>query len=170
MLTLKCTKAVQALAGLKPSELAESKPAILGAWYVNQFDLGRRKALIFMSESTLVSFVHVGARKPDCTKSKLPFIFLDGLFRFLRLEQFHPEEISLVMDDCHTWQFAKTDSKKSIGNMNELVWQYRCYLGEDYGGESLDEIHAKANRIPQSNLEFRNAVEAARVAVSFAAT
>ena len=36
--------------------------------------------------------------------------------------------------------------------------------------ESVDAIHAKANRIPQNNIEFRHVVEDAKTAVSRAAT
>lgn len=151
MLTLKCTKIVQDLVGLKPSGLiAEQETSgMFGAWYVNQFGVDRKKAVIFMSKTTLVSFVYVGVKKKaDRTKEKFPFIFLDGLFRFLRLEDFSPEEISLVMDDCHSWQYAKTSSKPVLGNMNELVWHYQHVLGPEGEGENLDEIHGQINRIP----------------------
>lgn len=65
MLTLKCTKIVQYLVGLKPSGLiAEQETSgMFGAWYVNQFGVDRKKAVIFMSKTTLVSFVYVGVKK-----------------------------------------------------------------------------------------------------------
>ena len=59
MLYLKCTGIVQKDLGLPKTLLAEPVPtsAPLGNWYVNRFDLGRRKAYVFMSETTLLSFI-----------------------------------------------------------------------------------------------------------------
>lgn len=36
----------------------------MGNWYVNRFNLGRRKAFIFMGETTLLSFILFQGKKP----------------------------------------------------------------------------------------------------------
>jgi hypothetical protein len=52
MLYLKCTLEVQKAIGLRKENLAASTEteALLGNWYVNRFDIGHRKAFIFMSQ------------------------------------------------------------------------------------------------------------------------
>ena len=80
MLYLKCTQEVQKVVGLRKENLAMAEPsdAPLGNWYVNRFNLGRRKAYIFMSETTLLSFILFQGKRPVTTES-LPSMLLAGL-------------------------------------------------------------------------------------------
>ena len=66
MLYLKCTGIVQKALGLPKTLLADAEPtsAPLGNWYVNRFDVGRRKAHVFMSETTLLSFILLQGKTP----------------------------------------------------------------------------------------------------------
>jgi len=64
MLLLKCTTDVQKQIGLPKEQLLPAVPAdaLLGHWMVNRFHLERRQAFIFMSESTLLSFILLQGR------------------------------------------------------------------------------------------------------------
>jgi hypothetical protein len=55
VLILKCTKKVQDYLKLKSDDLVEpvEREEGFGTWYVNQFQVDRRKCLIFMNEKTL---------------------------------------------------------------------------------------------------------------------
>lgn len=79
MLYLKCTGVVQKALGLPKTVLADAIPssAPLGNWYVHRFDTGRRKAYVFMSATTLFSFILFQGKKP-VTAETLPNMMLGG--------------------------------------------------------------------------------------------
>ena len=79
MLYLKCTADVQKTIGLYKSQLSpiESLEAPLGHWMVNRFMVERRKAYVFMSESTLLSFILLSGKVP-MTPQRLPDMLIGG--------------------------------------------------------------------------------------------
>ena len=86
MLYLKCTADVQKTIGLHKSQLSpiESSEAPLGHWMVNRFMVERRKAYVFMSESTLLSFILLSGKVP-MTPQRLPGMLIGGLVQLLQL-------------------------------------------------------------------------------------
>lgn len=167
MLVLKCTKKVQGLVGLKADDLAdlagEEDGSILGAWYVNEFKVGRKKCLVFMNERTLLSFILVGVRKANTKKETLPEICLEGVVHLLKLEGFSLESIGRVIEDSRHQIYAKTDSRKVLGNMNDLVAIYEHMIGYEGGLEHCDltALIRKINRTPQRNLGWNYSIDLA---------
>lgn len=166
MLILKCTKKVQSYLNLTPSDLLESSSGevLFGAWYVNMFMLDRRKALIFMSERTLLSFILFGVKKTNTSKSWLPDICLSGIVQLLQLEQIPMEQIGRVIDDCFESGFSNTTSKSALGNMNDLVALYQFMVMYDGGLAhcNLNEIMQKINSTPQRNLGWKDSIEVSK--------
>jgi len=65
MLQLRVTGKLRKLSGSRGSILSEpiQDATSLDAWYIHVFQLGRKKALIFINERILLTFVLLGARK-----------------------------------------------------------------------------------------------------------
>lgn len=162
MLQLKITQKVQKELGLKPANLSEitQTHSTLGDWVVNMFYLDRRKSLIFVNEKTLFSFVLYGVKKSNI--SKLPDIFLNGLEQALVFEAIDAPQVERVLNEYREITFTKTDNKKVLGNMNDLIFLYKDIV-ECRGGLSecdFTEVIMRVNRTPQRNIDWRYSIEA----------
>lgn len=155
MLYLKCTGAVQKVLGLPKTLLTDSVPsaAPLGNWYIHRFDIGRRKAYIFMSEATLLSFVLFQGKKP-VTAESLPNMMLAGLQQLLQIRGISQNTIDRALVPYHEGRFAKTDSRSDLGSLNDLVHRYQWIIESDGGLDRCDltEIIMGTNAMPQRRL------------------
>ena len=161
MYQLRCTKKVQDILGLKSSNLAEIKDEnfALGNWYVNTFTVNRRKCLLFMEEKTLLSFVLAGIRKDH--HKNMGKIFKNGVVRLLELEGVSPFVIQAFEKAPEHIEYTKTDSKKLLGNMNDLLatYEYRILYDGGLNFCDLDDITMRINRTPQRNLDWKYSVD-----------
>lgn len=155
MLQLKLTKKVQKELGLKPGDLedVEESNTTLGDWFVNLFYLDRRKTLIFVNEKTLLSFILYGVKKDDI--KKIHQIFLTGLERTLAFEEIETEKVDKLLKEYADIRFAKTDNKKVLGNMNDLINLYTRIIYSNGGLQAgnLTEVIMSINRTPQRNID-----------------
>lgn len=163
MLYLKCTQAVQKAIGLRKEELALSEPttAPLGNWYVNCFDLSRQKAYIFMSETTLLSFIfYQGKMRP--TIESLPILLLGGLEQLLQMRGLPLSAIDRALEHYGAGLYAKTNSKADLGSMSDLVLNYQWVIMNQGGLSNCDltSIIMKANDIPQRRLGWQTSWDA----------
>ena len=162
MLYLKCTGIVQKALGLPKTLLAEPVPtsAPLGNWYVNRFDLGRRKAHVFMSETTLLSFILLQGRTPVTTET-LPAMMLAGLAQLLQMRGIGEHAIERAMVHYQEGLFAKTDSRSDLGSLNDLVQRYQWMIECDGGLDKCDLTHIimGTNDMPQRRLGWRTSWE-----------
>lgn len=165
MLYLKCTQEVQKVVGLRKENLAMAEPsdAPLGNWYVNRFNLGRRKAYIFMSETTLLSFILFQGKRPVTTES-LPSMLLAGLQQLLQMKGLSESAIDKAFGHYGAGLYAKTDSRADLGSMNDLVNHYQCRV-EYEGGLShcdLTSIIMAVNDMPQRRIGWQTSWDAVR--------
>jgi hypothetical protein len=155
MLHLKCTGIVQKILKLPKSMLAEAlpNPAPLGNWYVNRFDIGRRKAYVFMSETTLLSFILFQGKKP-VTVETLPTMLLAGLAQLLNMHGFSEDAIERAMVHYQDGFFARTNSRHDLGSLNDLVQRYQWIIESDGGLDHCDltSIIMGTNNMPQRRL------------------
>ncbi|MDR7150774.1 hypothetical protein J2W49_002737 [Hydrogenophaga palleronii] len=158
MLYLKCTGEAQKAIGLRKTDLVEAQAvtAPLGNWYVHRFPIGRTKFFLFMSESNLLSFVLYQGKKP-VTVQTLPNMLMAGLTQLLAMKGFEPARIDRALQAYQTGLFAKTDSRKLLGCMNDLVWCYTAAVEFEGGLDScnLTDIIMKMNDMPQRTLDGR---------------
>jgi len=156
MLQLRCTAKARKLAKIKDKDLSEpiANNTILGGWYLNVFQLGRRKAFIFMNERTLLSFIIFGVRS-DNLKNFIGSFQL-GLIQVLEIIGANRDQIERVISEYHSYCYTKTISKSVIGNMNDLVDLYQHFVWHDGGLENcdLDEIIFRINQTPQRNIDW----------------
>lgn len=159
MLYLKCTGVVQKVLGLPKTLVADAlpNPAPLGNWYVNRFDIGRRKAYVFMSETTLLSFILFQGKKP-VTFETLPTMMLAGLEQLLQMRGFSEDAIERALVHYHEGVFAKTDSRQDLGSLNDLVQRYQWIIESDGGLDHCDltRIIMGINDTPQRRLGWAN--------------
>lgn len=159
---LRLTQKVQKAAGLKASELSEidGEETGLGSWTVNLFNQDRRKVIVFVNDKTLYSFILFGVRKDHY--KKLPEIFCRGLHQLLSVDGFNEREIGYLMSGLDNITYSKTNSKKVLGNMNDLIWLYRFLISEHGGLEQADigAIIHQLNRMPQRNIKWTYSIEA----------
>ena len=162
MLQLRCTQKARSILGVSDASLCEielGKPS-LGGWYVNVFPVERRKALIFVSERTLLSFVIYGARKGN-TREPLQ-LFRHGLENVLRLLAVPGELVVKALSEYEELEFTKTVSKRVLGNVNDLVFHYDHGIWHDGGLRhcNLSVIHSHVNQMPQRNLGWKHSRDA----------
>lgn len=161
MLYLKCTKSVQTLIGLNQNQIHEAKAtdSLLGNWYVNVFTVDRRKTFIFMNERTLLSFILYGIKKSNIPR--VHEMFINGVAQLLTHEGISTEVVNMVIRDYSTVAFSKTDSRSSLGNMNDLVFLYTSFILSDGGFAYCDigDAISRINRTPQKNLDWSTSIE-----------
>jgi hypothetical protein len=155
MLYLKCTGVVQKALGLSKALVADAlpNPTPLGNWYVHRIDIGRRKAHIFMSEATLLSFILLQGKKP-VTVETLPPMMLAGLEQLLQMGGISADAIERAIVPYHDGVFAKTDSRPDLGSLNDLVQRYQWIIERDGGLDQCDltRIIMGTNGMPQRRL------------------
>lgn len=163
MLYLKCTGVVQKALGLTKTQVADAlpNPAPLGNWYVNRFAIGQRKAYVFMSETTLLSFILLQGKKP-MTVETLPTMLLAGLAQLLEMRGFGQDAIARALLHYHDGVFAKTDSRSDLGSLNDLVQRYQWLIASDGGLAHCDltRIIMGTNAMPQRRLGWGTSWEA----------
>ena len=155
MLYLKCTGVVQKVLGLPKTHLADAlpNPAPLGNWYIHRFDIGRRKAYVFMSETTLLSFILFQGKKP-VTVETLPTMLLGGLEQLLQMRGMSENAVGRAMVHYHEGVFAKTGSRPDLGSLNDLVQRYQWMVEYEGGLDRCDltRIIMGTNEMPQRRL------------------
>ena len=154
MLQLRCTAKARKIAKIRDSDLSPptSDDTALGGWYLNLFQLGRRKAFIFMNERTLLSFIIFGIRA-DNVKNFIESFHV-GLIQVLELIGANPDQIRKVLLEYESYCYTKTINKSVLGNMNDLVDLYQSFVWHGGGLENCDlgEIIFRINKTPQKNL------------------
>lgn len=169
MLYLKCTADVQKVVGLRRENLADAgiTDAPLGNWYINRFVSGGRNVYIFMSESTLLSFILFQGQKPVTVQS-LPNMLLGGLQQLLEMRGLPRAAINRALAHYESGIFAKTDSRSALGSMNDLVRSYQQMIEFDGGLASCDltDIIMKLNEMPQRKLDWHNSWDVVQAKLS----
>jgi len=168
VLQLRCTKKVLDLFTYGKENLAdiEESSSPLGNWYVNLLTIDRKKTLLFMSETTLLSFVLFGVKK--ATAKNIEEKAVRGIVALLESEDFAPAQIERVIDDYLIVCVTKTSGRKSLGNMNDLAFMYKHLIERSGGfaGCDLYVIQQQVNRTPQRNLDWQYSIDVARAAVT----
>ncbi len=157
MIYLMCTGEVQKVLGLRKDNVVDAEPsdAPLGNWYINRFSIGRRRAFIFMSQATLLSFILLQGRRP-VTKEHLGDMLLGGLEQLLRFRGLNAESIDNAFRHCDSAMYARTGSRGDLGSLNDLVASYKHMIEYEGGLDHCDltDITMKVNETPQRRFEW----------------
>jgi hypothetical protein len=152
---LHCTQKLLKELGNPPLQNPDEPSTGLGNWYANLLKIDRRKCVLFTNEKTLYSFLI-----PKVKKENLKNIIDDFLLNLnmnLQAEGFDIEVISRVMQEFTDIGFSKTVSKKVLGSMNELTFQYKYVIMSHYGGiENIRilGVNREINRIIMGGINY----------------
>jgi len=127
MALIRTTQKLQKELGIKPADIASDKiPAgAFQEWYAHVFILDRKKQVIFVETETLFSFCVPNLTRKDI-KERFSEIFEKGLGKALYVEGVSGEAVSKLMEACRgEIVFGKTENRRTIGAMNELVKQHK---------------------------------------------
>ena len=132
----------------------------LGNWYCNIIRIDKKKCLLFTNEKTLYSFLI-----PKVLKANLKNIeqeFLINLSDNLQYEGFGLEVIDKVMQEYQEIGFAKTASKKVLGSMNQLAFEYEVLVEQKEGLENVKilEMNRDINRTILNGIKFLHPIDA----------
>jgi hypothetical protein len=134
----------------------------LGNWYANLLRIDRRKCLLFTNEKTLYSFLIPNVLKKNITN--IVEEFLINLSFNLQAEGFGLEAIRTVMQEYKGIGFAKTASRKVLGSMNQLAFEYEVFIEQKEGLENVKilEMNRDINRTILNGIKFLHPIEALR--------
>jgi len=164
MQLIRCTNKLQKEMGLKKTDLREDEPVFsyLGSWHANLIHIDRRKCILFVNDKTLFNFI-----APDVGRTQIRE--LGALFRgYLQcvlaeedLDESVKRKIMMEYDDVG---FAKTNSKRALGSMNDLAFHYKYHILEEGGVHScmVPSIIRQLNRMPLKAIGYAFPIEALR--------
>lgn len=142
---IRITQKLQKEIGIKAADLSvgEQSRKLFEEWYAHVFILNRKKQVIFVEMQTLFSFCAGNLSREDIRK-RLPELFGKGLGKALYVEEVSSEAISKIMAVCReSFVFAKTENRRTIGAMNELVKQHKFSF---YDQDRSMDIQDRCNR------------------------
>lgn len=156
MLLIKCTGKLQKEMGLIKSDLLvkESNDSLLGDWHANLIYIDRKKCILFVNDKTLFNFI-----APDVPRAQIKE--LGGLFKHylqcvLAEEGFTEQIIQSILSEYVEIGYAKTNSKKVLGSMNDLAFHYAHSIIQEGGVHSytLPSIIKQLNRMPMKTINY----------------
>lgn len=162
MIQLMMTQKVQKELGLRSAEISllEKNDTVLGDWVVNMFFIERRKALIFVNTTTLFSFTMIGFNKSST--NNIYEIFLKGLSQILSFEGIENSKIDSLLSSFKGFRYTKTDNKKVLGNLNNIIFMFKQMVAYNGGLKECDltDITMSINRTPAKNIGWAYPIEA----------
>lgn len=161
MLQFRCTVKVQKEIGIKSKDLSEisDSKSMLGNWYVNILTIDRRKTFLFVNEKTLLSFILYGIKKSNITS--IHEMFLKALNQLLLMEGVDYSTINKLNNEYLHLEYTKTNNKRTIGSMNNLMSTYEHFIYSDGGLKHCDLITIihKINKMPQKNIGWGYSID-----------
>ena len=149
-----CTqKLAKELAVKLPPPLAQNDG--FGNWYANLLRIDRKKCVLFTHEQTLYSLFVANLKKPDF--QHLEDIFLQALFKQLRVEMFTQGQIENILEEYDgKIKYAKTENRSLLGSMNDLAFHIKTEVQFQGGLGNADMIllARKLNHIPFKAIGF----------------
>jgi hypothetical protein len=159
MSTLRCTKKLLALVGVKP-EPESNHDVGSDDWHANLVWVERKKLVLFCSNRTLFCCV-----SPPVLKAQIQSIvplFLSSLGSQMQYEGFAENDIAHVIAKYESMGVGRTNNRSVVGSMNDYVFHldYRIYTDGGLAACNLGEVVQFLNQIPQVGREFHNGIGA----------
>lgn len=148
MFTIRCTRRLLSRLGPPVDEDRVTEPTtILGDWYANVLNVGRKRLILCTSERTLLS-VLVPARD----LSGFPERLRQAVGRSLAGLGVSAPMVDRELREMRWHQYARTANRRVLGSMNDFALATRWYL-EDEPDADLDELGRRLSRAPCSPIE-----------------
>ena len=158
MVILKCTKRL--LSRLDESETQRPPPSTnrLGDWYAKPLETNAGELVIFANEKTLLSVAI-----PMSEVAQLKSIFRLRVYNLLRLLGIPMAQAELEIAAYNEVGLAKTTSRRVLGSLNEIGYQYEWIAarGDEGGILHLSSAELELSRFLHGPLSYRYPVEVA---------
>lgn len=148
MVTFRCTGKLLDFLDIVPDENPPQPTGALGNWYATIAHTMDGYLVIFVSERSMVT-VAVPLRKVE----ELEANFRMRVYNLLRLIDV-PHEVAVnEIRHLDRIRYGKTQNRKVVGSMCEIVWRYQMYM-EDKDSKimSLGEVEKEVSRMPLKSL------------------
>ena len=142
MVTIRCTQKL--LHRVRPTLAPKPATTRLGDWYANILFARPEQLVVCVSERTLLTVV-VPARPASALGVRLAH----GLANLLAALDVAPEQIAREVKEMSEFSFARTENRRVIGSMNEMVFHLSVYLQMEPELSQL-EASLKLSRTPIS--------------------
>jgi hypothetical protein len=150
MRIIHCTqKLLKELKVTDPVAVPDNLPAKgLGNWYANLLRFNRRKCILFTNEKSIYSFLIPNVKKENLMH--LHEEFMKHLTRNLQFEEFPLEVINSLNEEYLEIAYAKTNSRRVLGFMNDFAFHYEFIIERAGGLQNMNlmEENAQINRTP----------------------
>lgn len=150
MYTLRCTQRLLARLG-PPAGDAIQPTTVLGDWYANTLNVGRRRLVLCTSERTLLTVLVPARDLPH-----LPDRLRDAVARMLaRLDVPH-EDTARERREMMWHQLGRTASRQILGSMNDFALLADTYIRDAERDVDLDAIAVMLNRAPCRPIQYQS--------------
>lgn len=147
---IRCTgKLTKAIGITKPEAIEGSlNDSIMGDWHAKLTQIEGKKCVILINDKTLLSFII-----PDVTKKNLNDIqplFCHYLESALKSCKVPEQGIEKIINEITTISYAKTNSPRILGLLNEIARNYEYIILQNNGlrNACIPEIVLAQNRTP----------------------
>jgi hypothetical protein len=159
MITLRCTQKLQRFLGIVPANILELTTATLGDWYANLVPTFSGDLIVFVNEKSLLTVAI-----PIWESSNLVPLFRLRVANLLGMLGINYEEIENEISHFNQVQFGKTVSRRILGSMNDIAWQYQALAeeAENKTDLSLSKVELNLCRMPCKLIDYRFPSEIAK--------
>ena len=159
MITLRCTQKLQRFLGVVPDNLLEMTTATLGDWYANLVPTVSGDLIVFVNEKSLLTVAI-----PIWESNNLVPLFRLRVANLLGMIGINSKEVENEISHYDQIQFGKTVSRRILGSMNDIAWQYQTLAeqAEDKTDLSLSKAELNLSQMPCKPLEYRFPSETAK--------
>ncbi|EEM11090.1 MULTISPECIES: DUF6933 domain-containing protein [Bacillus] len=139
MQLIQCTKKLADAMEIKTEKIDLSDSNTLNCWHANLFTINRKKCVIVMNNITRYHFMIYGVTKKDLRN--LEMLFKKDLVTNLLLDGIEPEVIEQYLNQDPTIQYAATNNRSIISQMNESVFMINDYFYNELVVKKSDFIN-----------------------------
>jgi len=159
MVTLRLTHKLRKALDIDLTEPLEPTTGKLGDWYANVVPTDAGDLIVFVNEKTLLSVA-----VPIWESDHLLSLFRLRVGNLLGMIGIQSKAIESELRHYDQIQFGKTASRRIVGSMNDIAWQYQA-MAEDAASKkdlSLSGAELKLSQMPCKPIEFRFPCDIAR--------
>jgi len=160
MITLRCTLKLQRFLGIVPAKILELTTATLGDWYANLVPTVSGDLIVLVNEKSLLTVAI-----PIEESNNLIPLFRLRVANLLGMIGINPKEIINELSHYDQIRFGKTVSRRILGSMNDIAWQYQTLAeeAENKTDLSLSKAELNLSRMPCKPIGYRFPSEIAKV-------
>lgn len=155
MIYLQCTHAVLRMLGIRePLSHAPHAESTLGNWTVNDIPIDGRRALLFMSDRSLLSFPLLQGRSP-VEMQDMPTFLAHGMSQLMAVLDVPKLAVDRLLRDVDTVALAKAPGRSLLAVHSAIAGDYARRIDRLGGIENcnLGDVISAVNRTPRVMLE-----------------